>query len=109
MTSNRRRQGRFAAVGLAILLIFALSACGSSSPSSSGATAGAGPSTPAAVVQAIGKLTTCLGSHGVTVPAPVTRKGVRTTIRDLPPAQRSAVITACQTQIDALLAMRPGH
>lgn len=108
MTSNRRRQGRFAAAGLAILLIFAVSAFGSSSPSS-GATAGAGPSTPAAVVKAIGKLTTCLGEHGVKVPAPVTRKGVRTTIRNLPSAQRSAVITACQTQIDALLAMRPGH
>jgi len=50
-----------------------------------------------------------LGAHGVKVPAPVTRRGVRTTIRNLPSAQRSTVITACQTQIDALLAMRPGH
>jgi hypothetical protein len=109
VTNNRRRQGRFAAAGLAILLISALSACGSSSPSSAGATGGAGSSPPTAVVKALGKLTTCLGAHGVKVPAPVTRKGVRTTIRDLPSAQRSTVITDCQTQIDALLAMRPGH
>jgi hypothetical protein len=45
----------------------------------------------------------------VKVPTPVTRRGVRTTIRDLPSAKRSSVITACQTQVDALLALRPGH
>jgi len=107
VTRNRWRNGWLAAVSLAILLILALSACGSSG--GGGTQAGAASSPPAAVVKALDKLTTCLGAHGVKVPAPVTRRGVRTTIRNLPSAQRSTVITACQTQIDALLAMRPGH
>lgn len=112
MTRNRRRPGRFAAAGLAILLAFTLAACGSSSGSGStggGSTAGAGSSLPAAVVKALNQLTACLSTQGVTVPSPVTRRGVRTTIRDLPSAKRSSVITACQTQVDALLALRPGH
>lgn len=101
MTSNERRRSRLAAVGLAMLLVVALSACGSSS---GGAKAGAAS---ASVVKAVTKLTTCLSAHGVKVPTPVTRRGVRTTIRDLPSARQSAVLTACQTQIDALLALRP--
>ena len=110
MTRNRRRTGRLAAVGLAILLVLTLAACGSSSPGSgSGSAASAGSSLPANVVKALNQLTTCLKTQGVKVPSPVTRRGVRTTIRDLPSAKRSSVITACQTQVDALLALRPGH
>jgi hypothetical protein len=106
VTRNSRRHRRLAAAGFAILLIVALSACGSSS---GGAKASAGASQPAAVVKALGNLTTCLSAHGVKVPAPVTRRGVRTTIRDLPSGRQSTVITACQTQIDAVLALRPAR
>lgn len=116
LTRNRRRSGRLAAVSLAILLVLTLAACGSSSGSGStgsGSTgsshAVAASSLPPAVVKALNQLTTCLGAHGVKVPSPITRRGVRTTIRDLPSAKRSSVITACQTQVDALLALRPGH
>jgi hypothetical protein len=113
LTRNRRRPGRLAAVSLAILLAFSLAACGSSpgggGTGGSASTAGAGSSPPAAVVKALNQLTTCLSAQGVKVPSPVTRRGVRTTIRDLPSAKRSSVITACQTQVDALLALRPGH
>lgn len=108
LTRNRQRPGRLAAVSLAILLVLTLAACGSSTPSS-GSAAGAAPSLPAAVVKGLNQLTACLSAHGVKVAAPITRRGVRTTIRDLPTAKRSSVITACQTQIDALLALRPGH
>jgi hypothetical protein len=91
--------------------MLALAACGSSSGSGAAGSsaAGAAPSLPAAVVKALDQLTTCLSAQGVKVPTPVTRRGVRTTIRDLPSAKRSSVITACQTQVDALLALRPGH
>ena len=112
LTRNRRRSGRLAAVSLAILLVLTLAACGSSSGSGStgsGSHAIAGSSLPPAVVKALNQLTTCLGAHCVKVPSPITRRGVRTTIRDLPSAKRSSVITACQTQVDALLALRPGH
>lgn len=111
MTRNRRRPGRLAAVSLAIILALTLAACGSSASNGAAGSsaAGAAPSLPAAVVKALNQLTTCLSAQGVKVPQPVTRRGVRTTIRDLPSAKRSSVITACQTQVDALLALRPGH
>jgi hypothetical protein len=91
--------------------MLALAACGSSSGSGAAGSsaAAAAPSLPAAVTKALDQLTTCLSAQGVKVPTPVTRRGVRTTIRDLPSAKRSSVITACQTQVDALLALRPGH
>lgn len=108
MTRKRRRPGRLTAVSLAILLTLTLAACGSSGSSSHPGAASAA-SLPAAVLKALNQLTTCLGTQGVKVPSPVTRRGVRTTIRDLPSAKRSSVITACQTQVDALLALRPGH
>jgi hypothetical protein len=111
LTRNRRRPGRLAAVSLAIFLVLAVAACGGSA--SNGAAGGSAPATapslPAAVVKALNQLTTCLSAQGVKVPTPITRRGVRTTIRDLPSAKRSSVITACQTQVDALLALRPGH
>lgn len=111
MTRNRRRYGPLAAVGLAILLALSLAACGGSSGSGTGSTSqpNAAASTPAAVMKALNQLTSCLSGQGVKVPSPITRKGLRTTIRDLPSAKRSSVITACQTQVDALLALRPGH
>ncbi len=91
--------------------MLAVAACGGSA--SNGAAGGSAPATapslPAAVVKALNQLTTCLSAQGVKVPTPITRRGVRTTIRDLPSAKRSSVITACQTQVDALLAQRPGH
>jgi hypothetical protein len=107
VTRNSRRHRWLAAAGLAILLIVVLSACGSSS--GGGAKANAGASQPAVVVKALGNLTTCLSTQGVKVPTPVTRRGVRTTIRDLPSARQSKVIASCQTQIDALLALRPAR
>jgi hypothetical protein len=109
VTRNRRRLGGLAAVSLAMLLALALAACGSSSSSGSGGTAGAASSLPAPVVKALNKLTTCLSAHGVKVSSPVTKKGVRTTIRDLPSAKRTSILTGCQTQINALLALRPGR
>lgn len=108
MTRKRRQYGRLAAASLAILLGLTLAACGSSG-SSSHPSAASAASPPAAVMKALNQLTTCLSAQGVKVPSPVTRRGVRTTIRDLPSAKRSSVITACQTQVDALLALRPGH
>ena len=106
MTRNRRRLGGLAAVSLAMLLALALAACGSSSSSGSG---GAASSLPAPVVKALSHLTTCMSAHGVKVPSPVTKKGVRTTIRDLPSAKRTSILTGCRTQINALLALRPGR
>ncbi|MGI8445654.1 MAG: hypothetical protein ACR2MP_00370 [Streptosporangiaceae bacterium] len=108
MTRKRRQYGRLAAASPAILLALTLAACGSSG-SSSHPSAASAASPPAAVMKALNQLTTCLSAQGVKVPSPVTRRGVRTTIRDLPSAKRSSVITACQTQVDALLALRPGH
>lgn len=109
MTRNRRRYGLLAAVGLAILLTLSLAACGSSSGGSGTSQPRAGASTPAAVMKALNQLTSCLSGQGVNVPSPITRRELRATIRDLPSAKRSSVLSACQTQVDALLAMRRGH
>jgi hypothetical protein len=60
-------------------------------------------------MKALNQLTSCLSGQGVKVPSPITRRELRATIRDLPSAKRSTVLSACQSQVDALLAMRRGH
>jgi len=108
LTRNTRRLGRLAGASLAILFALTLAACGSPS-SSSHASASSAASPRAAVAKALNQLTACLSAHGIKVPSPLTRRGVRATLKNLPQAKRQSVITACRTEVDALLALRPGH
>jgi ABC-type phosphate transport system substrate-binding protein len=94
-SKSRGRLGRLAAAGMMTLALLALAACGSSS------------STPAASPSAsrsaqLAQLVTCLGSHGIKVPSPVTRKLVHAALQAAEKSTRHAAVTACEQYANGL-------
>ena len=94
-SKSRGPVSRLAAAGVMTLALLALAACGSSS-----STPAASPSMSRSAQLA--QLVTCLGSHGIKVPSPVTRKSVRAALQAAEKPTRHAAVTACEQYANGL-------